>query len=506
MSVVRTMVARCPGWSAVAAVLAGEATDLDPLAVLHANRVIAFSPAARERGVERGLRKRDAQSRCPELVVVAHDEGRDAVFFEPVIAAVEDLAAGVMVLRAGACGFAVRGPAGYFGGEDVVAEKIIEQVATSVGVEAQVGVADGTFAAQLAARAGRLIAPGETPGFLADLPVSVLDRPPLADLLRRLGIRTLGEFAALPGSDVLARFGLDAALAHRLAAGRDDRPLQVRQPPTDLSVTDTFDEPIERVDVAAFAARALAVRLQERLAGYGLAATRLEIGAVTAHGEQLSRVWRHDGLLSAQAIADRTRWQLDGWLTRGRLTCGITTLTLSPQGVLRQAGLQPGLWGEPGADRDRAHRAMHRVQGLLGPESVLLGVPSGGRDPHDLVTAVPFGDERIPARPVGPWPAGLPAPFPALTVPAEPVRLLDSTGAEVGVSARLAMTGVPVQLDAGGRTRGVARWWGPWPVTERWWDPQSRRRGIRLQVVLDDGTALLLFLTGGVWTVVGRFD
>jgi protein ImuB len=258
--------------------------------------------------------------------------------------------------------------------------------------------------------------------------------------------------------------------------------------------------------VAAFAARALAVRLQERLAGHGLAATRLEIAAVTADGQQLSRVWRHDGLLDAPAIADRTRWQLDGWLTRRRLTAGITALTLTPQGVVRQGGLQPGLWGEPGADRDRAHRAMHRVQGLLGPESVLVGVPSGGRDPQHLVTPVPFGDERVPARPAGPWPGALPAPFPALSVPDQPARLFDRDGADVGVGARLAMTGIPSVLEVADRRAEVVSWWGPWPVVERWWDPDTGRRGIRLQVQLKDATALLLFLTGGHWFVVGRFD
>jgi protein ImuB len=505
---VRTMVLHVAQWPATAAVLAGEAGDLDPLAVMHANRVIACTPAARERGVGPGLRKREAQGRCPELVVVASDAGRDAVLFEPVLAAVEQVAAGVMVLGAGAgaCGFAARGPAAYFGGEGVVAEKVIDRVATEMGVEAQIGVADGAFAALLAARVQQVIEPGATPGFLAGLPVAVLGRPQLADLLQRLGIGTLGEFAALPAGDVLARFGSDGAFAHRLAAGLDDRPLEVRQPPTDLTISETFDEPIERVDVAAFAARALAVRLQERLAGYGLAATRLEIGAVTADGQELSRVWRHDGLLDAQAIADRTRWQLEGWLTRRRLTTGIITLALSPQGVLRQGGLQPGLWGEPGADRERAHRAMNRVQGLLGPESVLVGVPSGGRDPQHLVTAVPFGDERVPARPAGPWPGGLPAPYPALSVAEEPARLLDPDGTEVGVSARLAMTGPPGWLEVGGRRLRVVSWWGPWPVVERWWDPETGRRGIRLQVRLDDGTALLLFLTGGRWFVVGRFD
>jgi protein ImuB len=236
VSAVRTMAICVPDWPATAAVLAGEAGELDAAAVMHANRVIACTSAARARGVEAGLRKRDAQGRCPELVVVAADEGRDAVFFEPVVAAVEEVAAGVMVLRAGACGFAAGGPAGYFGGELKVAEMVIDRVATEAGVEAQVGVADGTFAAVLAARTHQVVAPGATPGFLAGLPVTVLERP-VADLLQRLGIRTLGAFAALPASDVLARFGSDGAFAQRLAAGRDDRPLEVRQPPRDLTVT-----------------------------------------------------------------------------------------------------------------------------------------------------------------------------------------------------------------------------------------------------------------------------
>ena len=65
-----------------------------------------------------------------------------------------------------------------------------------------VGVADGLFAALLAAglppTAGPWWSPrGDTP-FLAPWPVATLDRAELADLLGRLGIRTLGDFAALP--------------------------------------------------------------------------------------------------------------------------------------------------------------------------------------------------------------------------------------------------------------------------------------------------------------------
>jgi protein ImuB len=403
------MLVWCPDWPVIAAEIVEGVPAYGPVAIMAANRVIACSEAARAEGIRRGLRKREAQSRCPQLVVLDHDQGRDARAFEPVVAAVEEVAPGVEVVRPGACALAARGPSRYFGSQERAAERIVEHIAQTCAVEAQVGVADGVFAAGLAARAGRLIPPGRTAAFLADLDISTVDRPPLVDLLRRLGIRTLGAFAALPPADVLARFGLDAALAQRMAAGLDERPLAVRTPPPDLEVAQTFDEPLERIDAAAFAARQLAQRLHDRLAGRALACTRLGIVATTEHGEELHRTWRHDGLLSAAAIADRLRWQLDGWLSgtnRGpaRPTSGILRLRLIPDGVIAHAGLQLGLWGDAGAERERAHRALTRVQGMLGPDAVFTAVLGGGRDPGDQLRLVPWGDERLPARPGGPPP------------------------------------------------------------------------------------------------------
>ncbi|MFI7605108.1 DNA polymerase Y family protein [Micromonospora sp. NPDC049366] len=453
---VRTLLLWCPDWPVLAAEIVDGVPATGPVAVLHANRVVACSERARAEGVRRGLRKREAQGRCPQLTVVDYDPGRDARAFEPVVAAVEELVAGVEVVRPGACALTARGPSRYFGGEEAAAERIIEHVAQTCVVESQVGIAAGVFAAGLAARTGRIVPPGQTPEFLAGLPVEALGRPALADLLRRLGVRTLGDFAALPAGDVLARFGFDGALAHRLAAGRDHRPLAVRQPPADLTVTAEHDEPIDRVDAAAFAARALAEQLHDRLAGHGLACTRLGIEAVTAHGQELHRVWRHDGLLTAAAIADRVRWQLDGWLTgssrRGgggpaRPTSGIIRLRLVPDGVIAQAGLQAGLWGETGEERERAHRALSRVQGILGPEAVLTAVLGGGRSPADQVRLVPWGDERLPARP-GPPP-----------LPVE----RDTAGTEAGTTAGTTAgratgggAGVRAGQAAGGRAGGGA--------------------------------------------------
>ncbi|GIF21172.1 protein ImuB [Actinoplanes tereljensis] len=408
MAEVRTLLVWCPDWPVTAADIVDGVDAAGPVAVLRENRVIACSEAARQDGVRRGLRRREAQSRCPRLVVVEHDSGRDARAFEAVVAAVEAVAVGVEVIRPGALALAARGPARYFGGEEAAAERIVEQIAETCAVESQVGIADGVFAAGLAARDGRVLGPGETVAFLAGLPIAAIDRPELVDLLKRLGVKTLGDFAALPAGDVLTRFGFDGALAHRLAGGRDHRPLAVRQPPPDLDVADTYDEPLDRVDVAAFAGKVLAERLHDRLAGHGLACTRLGIEAVTADGQELHRVWRHDGTLTAAAIAERVRWQLDGWLTgarRGapaRPTAGLVRLRLIPDGVLVHLGLQPGLWGDAGADRERAHRAFSRVQGLLGPDALVTPVPTGGRSADDQIRLIPWGDERDPHRPTAP--------------------------------------------------------------------------------------------------------
>ncbi|GAA3296205.1 DNA polymerase Y family protein [Dactylosporangium vinaceum] len=504
----RTMVVWCPDWPIVAAEIVDGYPAQEPVAVLHANRVLVASPAAREEGVRRGLRKREAQGRCPHLIVLEHDPGRDMLAFEPVLAAVEAIAAGVEALRPGACALAARGPARYYGSEAAAAERIVEQIAQQCAVEAQIGVAEGTFAAGLAARAGVLVPDGQTGEFLQHLSIGAIGRPNLVDLLRRLGIHTLGEFAALPAAGVLDRFGFDAALAHRLAGGRDERPLAPRQLPPELAVEEAFDEPIERVDAAAFAARALAERLHERLGRHGLACTRLAIEAVTDRGEELVRTWRHDGLLSVNAVADRLRWQLEGWV-RAEEDRAIVRLRLVPEGVVEHLGLQPGLWGEAGEERDRAHRAMSRVQGLLGPDAVLTAVLDGGRADQSRIRLVAWGDERSARGTEAPWPGRIPGPSPATVYPEPlPAEVLDEDGSPVRVSGRLELGKPPSRAHIAGEPEAVeiTAWAGPWPVDERWWDEEQHTRAARFQLLLADERAFLAVLQNGSWHMEALYD
>ena len=152
---------------------------------------------------------------------------------------------------------------------------------------------------------------------------------------------------------------------------------------------------------------------------------------------------------------------------------------------------------------------MTRVQGLIGPDAVLLGLPSGGRGPAERVRLVPWGDERVPDRPAEPpWPGRVPAPSPATVYPDPlPAVVHDSTGAPVAVSGRLAVSAPPARVAiAGGAPVEVIGWAGPWPVDERWWAPAEAHRSARFQLVLADGRAVLAALSRGRWTVTALYD
>jgi protein ImuB len=543
MAGVRTLVVVGDDWPVLAA---GVPPD-EPVAVLRANRVVACSPAARTDGVGVGQRRREAQGRCPDLVVLEPDDTRDARVFEEVVAAVEAFTPRIEITRPGRCAVATRGPSRYFGGDEALGARVHERVDALLAERgwpgaAAVGVADGPFAAGLAAESAggngdgsvgrvQVVPAGETARFLAPLPVAVLDRAGLADaaglvdVLLRLGLRTLGAVAALPASDLVARFGIDGQAAHRLARGLDERPPDTRIPAPVLRVEAELDPPAERVDTAAFVAKGLADDLHSRLDHLGLACTRVAILAETEHGESLERLWRHEGALTPGAIADRVRWQLDGWLNGSaahRPTSGITLLALVPDEVVAATGRQLGFWGGEAAVDERAVRAFARVQGLLGADAVTVPEWRGGRGPADQVMRVPVhavdlegldGAGRPTARPdsvEAPWPGRLPAPAPA-TVHVEPmpVEVVDRSGEPVGVSGRGLVSAPPVVVSStSGRSSGaeVVAWAGPWLTDERWWDPPAHRRRARFQVVTADGRAHLLAVEGGRWWVEATYD
>ncbi len=562
VSPTRTIVIWCPDWPVTAAAAAAGLPPEAPVAVLDHGRVLASSAAARAEGVRRGLRTRDAQSRCPDLEVLAYDPALDNRAFEPVVAAIEALTPGVQVIRPGVCALRARGPRRFYGTEEAAAEKLLDRLATYDVPDARAGIADGPFAAEQAARATsyqhrvRIVAEGKSAEFLAPLVVDVLERPELTDLLRRLGLRHLGAFARLPATEVLSRFGPDGAMAHRLAAGLDDRPVTVRKPPPELTREVHLEPAVDRVDQVAFAVRGIADLFTAELAALGLVCTSVRVEVGTESGRVHEREWLHPRWFTAADLVDRVRWQLQGTSTAtSEVTSAVTRVRLIPERVDPVGAHADGLWG--GGPDEQIHRTMSRVQSMLGHGAVATVVLGGGRSPAERQTLVPWGDPPVPARPGElPWPGSLPAPAPATVYPEpRPALVLAADGRPVGVTARGVLTAdpaifapapdptndpaddpdAPEVADGTGGPGGtsspvghnalaspsgpvshtgsvaaglqpVVAWAGPWPVEERWWNPESTRRLARFQLVGADGNAWLLLVEDGRWWTEARYD
>jgi protein ImuB len=504
---VRTLTVWCPDWPLVAAGAAGV-----PAAIVTDGRVSVCSGPARAEGVRRGQRRREAQRRCSDLLMVDPDELRDARCFEPVVAALEEVCPKVELVRPGLCAFATRGPARYFGTEDALTGAVDAALRSACATsDWRVGVADGMFASLLAARTGTgvVVPPGGSAAFLAPFPIAAIELPELTDLLIRLGIRTLGAFAALPPSQVVSRFGPDGARVHRHARAVDERPPAPRIRPLELAVGTELDPPVAEVERVGFVAKALADDLLARLDRYDVSCSRVRVQVRTEHGEQYERVWRHDGTLTATELATRVRWQLAGWLDapgKAGPTAGAVWLQLEPDELTAGAGRQLDLWTDRGSAR-RVAAVMARLQGMLGPEAIGTAVPAGGRG-CSAALFVPWGEPRpAPYDGTPPWPGRLPAPTPATVhrVPL-PALVVGADGEPVTVDDRDGCAPpARVRIDRGAWLDVVA-WSGPWPVDEQWWDDARSRRSTRFQVSTADGTARLLSVSAGRWQVDADYD
>lgn len=512
----RVAVLWCPDWPVTAAAQGERLPPEAPIALVEKNLVFASSAAARAEGVRRGLRVREAQARHPGLVVLDYDPALDSRAFEPIIAAMEELVPGVQVLRPGLCAVRVRGAARYYGGERAAGLFLSGRADEEGAGGALVGIADGIFTAEQAARRAdsvRVVPEGAAAEFLAPLGIGLLEDAQLVTLLRRLGIRTLGEFARLAPGDVFTRFGPGGARLHALASGRDSLPLTPRTPPRDLDILVQFEPALDRVDQVAFGVRTAAADFVDALTAAKLVCTAIRVELDSDSGDTSERVWLHPHSFTPADVVDRVRWQLQGAGEIG-LRSGVTRVRISPEAVDGIGNHEGGLWGA-GPD-ERVHHGLSRVQSMLGHGAVLMPAVGGGRTLSDRQQLVAWGDRPPDSRSAGipgarpadqPWPGRLPAPLPATVFsPRHPVHVFAADGSAVAVDERGAVTAAPARFSASGiQVRRLTAWAGPWAVDERWWSADARSDW-RFQAVDETGCAWLLVLDSGGWWAEARYD
>ena len=533
----RTLSLVVPHWRTIAA---GVSCD-SPAVVLNNNQVVDVTPQAASYGIELGIRRREAQSLCPKLDVIIDDEARNTTRFLSVAAALESVTPRVEITTGGQCSFLTQGPFRYFGGDQALAQVVVDRVSEalsamigvrelSAAIQPRVGIADSRFAASLAAVSSsvsriQIVPPATNADFLAPFSVDVLaggDSPllnagDLVGVFQRLGLETLGDVASLPKEDLYARFGTLGSLAHRLSRGMDGR-TPISQPTSSVvSEESEIDPPADHLETVVFSAKALASDIYQQLFSEGLVCIGVLIEVESDHGEVSSRLWRHEHQFTPVDITDRVRWQLEGWFRSETAPTGpLTMVRLVADEVIPDDGYQMGFWDKETANDERAIRSLTRIQGILGPDAVTVVQHEGGRRLADIEQRVPlaamtFDPDRLivlPKSSMAPWPGRLLAPLPAVVLnQAQELEVTDDQGCRVRVTGRGRLEGVPVQVRSKNfGSHSIVAWGGPWFLDERWWDSSRKTRQARFQFLLADGTAHLCVIENSRWWLEASYE
>jgi protein ImuB len=358
------------------------------------------SGAAEAVGVHAGMRLGEALARCPDLRLVAADPDAAASAWEAVLTALEAIGAGVESPHAGEAYLEADGLRRLYGGR---LEGVLARARRAVTMPARLGAAGSRFAAFAAAtrarpgRAAKIVPAGAERTFLASLPVSLLRARPevtvrdsrtddLCTVLERLGLRTLGDLAALPADDVADRFGGRGLRARELALGRDT-PLSPRSFHESLAERLDLPEAVSGLQLER-SLELLIDRLLARPERRGRSLRKLRLGARFVE----QGTWRREvAMREATAARDRLRLALAPKLSE--LPAPIDQLSLTVVS-----------FGPPVADqlsfrapdererRKRLGEALRQTRAAAGSESLLrvLELDPGSRIPERRVILTPF--------------------------------------------------------------------------------------------------------------------
>jgi protein ImuB len=344
----------------------------------------------------------EALARCARLTLVPPDPAGVADHWERLLVRLESIGAAVEPERPGLVCFDARGLLRLRGGIDGVLAAARQALRTP----ARFGVAPSRFAAVAAATRARarraVIVPASARGFperngraqarafLAPLPVALLRaRPSLAELpevLERLGVKTLGELAALQPAALADRFGSDGLLAHELASGGDSN-LRARPATEFLRESLELPEAVSGLQLE----RGLGLLIDRLLA-------RRERRGRTLRAVVISTVlvergtWR-ERVVFRESLADPTRMRLALTPHLANIPAPAEVLRLAIERYGPPASDQRSLLEDPADARTaRLREAIRQARAAAGPGAALrvLEVDPASRVPERRAVLTPF--------------------------------------------------------------------------------------------------------------------
>jgi protein ImuB len=419
----------------------------------------ALNGPARALGLLRGQSHADARAIATQLVSAPCEPEQEAVGLERLALWAERYSPCVAVDPAPAFEglfLDLTGGAHLFGGDEALLREIEARLARAC-VPAHAAIADSPGAAWALARysSRRIAAPGETRNALSDLPVEALRLEEEAlRLLRRFGLKRIGDLYGLPRSGLARRFrgkvGLDLVRRLDQTLGVEGEPLRPVRPAPLYRTWQSFVEPLIEIESVGHMLPALAEALAAQLERDGKGARRIRLTAFRTDGRATAI---EAGLSAPSARAPHLlRLLREKGLERLDLGFGADALMLEAL----KAEARDARQGDFARDRQTA--AADALCGLVDRIEAKLG--------DGAVRHAVLADSHVPERSEG-W-AAEPSPAPVTTDDRPRPLFLFDPPEPIETVAELP-DGLPARFIWRRVARKVSRAEGPERISPEWW-------------------------------------
>jgi protein ImuB len=458
-------------------------------------RAIALDGNAYECGARVGQTIAQASAAAHGARVLVHDAPRARALWDDMLDALDAVSP---LVDGGEPGVAFLEMAGVPGTPTDYLSRAHRALA-GFGLLARAAFAPNKFVARAAALIadGTICAPGSERALVAPLPLGLLGVDPRTlERLRLLGVRTLGELAALPYGPFVRRFGGAGATWHERASGIDRTPFLPRAHAVAIEAT-LFGEGTAEVEAqVVFALRVLIDRVCADMECLGKRAGALAIELELENGElRVREIGLAQPTAQARAMLDVLRANLEG-VTFESPVVGLRVRALR----LEEAGeALPLFRSVDDLDPQTIAVTLARLEAALGePAQQARNVRAYALEEQFAYS--PFGMPAISAS------------FETLAAPdtlADTVRpqlqLLEVREIAVRMAAGApAFVGSPLRHGSGQALRAVLECAGPWRIEENWFATPLVRD--EYDVLLDGGALYRIYRQGERWYLRGSYD
>jgi len=372
--------------------------------------VSAASYEARRFGIHSAMPIGRAARLCPSGVFLRVDMDKYAGVSREIMAILAEWTPVVEPVSIDEAFLDVTASRALFGDGPAIALAIKDRIQDAVRLTASVGVASNKFIAKVASDLEKpdglvVVAAGAEASFLAPLEISRLwgvGKVTAAELTS-MGVRTIGQLAALPEGNLVARFGENGAFLQALARGSDDRPVEPFAPPKSMGAEETFERDHADLDRLRATLRGQAERVARELRADGYAGRTVTLKLRFADFSTITRRHTSESTQDGLRIYEEAR----DLLGRIALHQPVRLIGLSVSELCRAGQGQLPLLGPDTARRERLARALDQLTERFGDESLrpasLLGRNPGRRVGY---SQRPLKPSRGPARKPDAPPAG----------------------------------------------------------------------------------------------------